>query len=99
MSLTASTAQTINVGQQGLSLSPSTLTVPVGNTVEFHFFPGEHSVGQSSFGDLCNPLNTISFYSGFVSTNSGEAGRLTLFHSVYLEVLAVTRVSEAREKY
>lgn len=65
--------QSVNVGQSGLTFSPDTLNVAAGDKVEFHFFPGDHSVTQASFDNPCHPLNSSSFFSGFVSPSSGES--------------------------
>jgi plastocyanin len=60
----------VNAGQNGgFSYSPSSLNVAVGEKVEFHFFPPEHSVVQGSFDDPCHPSNGTGFFSGFVTGN------------------------------
>ncbi|KAJ5138059.1 hypothetical protein N7526_004292 [Penicillium atrosanguineum] len=59
-----SSVQTINVGKSGLKFSPDTLNVAAGDKVEFHFFPGDHSVTQASFDKPCRPLSDSSFSSG-----------------------------------
>jgi plastocyanin len=61
----------VKVGQTGLTFEPNNMTVPVGDTVEFHFWPKAHSVAQSSFDNPCQPLNTTSFFSGPVAIASG----------------------------
>ncbi|KAJ5212681.1 Cupredoxin [Penicillium cinerascens] len=65
--------QSINVGKAGLTFDPDTLNVAAGDKVEFHFFPGDHSVTQASFDNPCHPLNSSSFFSGFVAPSSGES--------------------------
>lgn len=65
--------QSVNVGKSGLTFDPDTLNVAAGDKVEFHFFPGDHSVTQASFDNPCHPLNSSSFFSGFVSPSSGES--------------------------
>ncbi|KAJ5684788.1 Cupredoxin [Penicillium maclennaniae] len=62
--------QTINVGKSGLEFSPYTLNVAAGDKVEFHFFPGDHSVTQASSDNPCHPLSGSSFSSGFVTGSS-----------------------------
>jgi plastocyanin len=61
----------VKVGQNGLSFEPESMTVPVGETVEFHFWPKAHSVARSSFDKPCQPLNATSFWSGPVQVASG----------------------------
>jgi plastocyanin len=69
-SVNAQQAQTIkvNVGADGvLTYNPANLVAPVGTKVEFHYFPKNHTVTQSSFKDPCHPLEG-GFFSGFVPT-------------------------------
>ncbi|KAI8686954.1 hypothetical protein LRP88_13683 [Fusarium phalaenopsidis] len=54
----------VKVGDGGLTFSPADLKAAVGDTVEFHFYQGTHSVAQSSFDKPCEPLNSTSFFSG-----------------------------------
>jgi hypothetical protein len=44
----------------------------VGDKVQFHFFPLNHSVVQSSFDTPCQPTNN-GIFSGFFQVNSDEA--------------------------
>ncbi|KAJ6112308.1 Cupredoxin [Penicillium sp. IBT 18751x] len=67
--------QSVDVGEHGLTFSPDTLTVSPGDKVEFHFYPGNHSVTQASFANPCHPLNDASVFSGFVPT-SGESNMI-----------------------
>ncbi|ERF76099.1 hypothetical protein EPUS_01432 [Endocarpon pusillum Z07020] len=62
----------IDVGADGaLLFSPESLTASVGDTINFHFYPRNHSVVQSSFDAPCVPLSSASsgnsdvIYSGF----------------------------------
>lgn len=75
-SSSSSAVQTINVGKSGLKFSPDTLNVAGGDKVEFHFFPGDHSVAQASFDNPCHPLSDSSFSSGFVTGSSNGSVRL-----------------------
>jgi len=65
---------TVQVGANGnLAFSPNSITAAVGEIVEFHFFPPQHSVAQSSFAAPCTPFsNGTSFFSGGMTTSSGE---------------------------
>ncbi|KAH8701670.1 Cupredoxin [Talaromyces proteolyticus] len=62
--------QTVEVGQNGLSFSPDTLTISPGGKIEFHFNPGNHTVAQASFSNPCNPMSDTSLFSGFVPGSS-----------------------------
>ncbi|KAF5659245.1 extracellular serine-rich [Fusarium heterosporum] len=54
----------VKVGESGLNFTPPQTKAKVGDTVEFHFYQGFHSVAQSSFAKPCEPLNSTAFYSG-----------------------------------
>jgi len=49
--------------------------VAPGNNIVFQFYPGHHSVTQSSFSDPCHPLSANSIYSGFVDSSDGPAAQ------------------------
>jgi plastocyanin len=72
----------INVGKNGLAFEPNRLSVPVGDTVEFHFWPTTHSVAQSDFERPCTPRrggmfgDVPEFYSGPTTVASGESPRV-----------------------
>lgn len=69
----------VKVGEgSSLTFSPSTVTVPVGGVVEFHFYPMKHSVAQGTFEDPCKPLSNSSFWSGAFAT-SDPKGNATTF--------------------
>ncbi|OJJ05876.1 hypothetical protein ASPVEDRAFT_32221 [Aspergillus versicolor CBS 583.65] len=57
---------TVDVGEDGFTYDPDTVTAAAGDTVEFHFYPGDHSVVQATFSSPCKPLNDSSIYSGFL---------------------------------
>ncbi|TVY42004.1 putative GPI-anchored cupredoxin [Lachnellula subtilissima] len=71
----AASAATIKVavGQNGLTYTPNDITANAGDSVEFDFFPKNHTVSQSSFADPCHPL-AGGFFSGFVPTNASTLG-------------------------
>lgn len=71
MSSTIKGIHVVKVGQNGLTFEPENLNVPVGETVEFHFWPKAHSVARSSFDRPCVPANTTAFWSGQVPVASG----------------------------
>lgn len=62
---------------EGLRYSPNVTTAAVGDTVVFHFFPGQHDVSQGDYNSPCNPLKD-GFYSGFIvpDSGSGEADKI-----------------------
>ncbi|TAQ90223.1 hypothetical protein B7494_g1491 [Chlorociboria aeruginascens] len=55
----------IAVGQDGLKFIPESVTAEVGDTLEFRFYPGDHSVVSSTFDEPCVP-NSPAFFSGYV---------------------------------
>ncbi|KAF2096708.1 hypothetical protein NA57DRAFT_58605 [Rhizodiscina lignyota] len=61
----------VQVGNGGFNFQPESLTVPVGDTVEFFFHPLLHGVAQANFDDPCHPANDSAFWSGFMSVQSG----------------------------
>ncbi|EXK92419.1 hypothetical protein FOQG_05573 [Fusarium oxysporum f. sp. raphani 54005] len=68
LALSASTASAavhvVKVGENGLNFTPAQTSAKVGDTVEFHFYEGFHSVAQSSFAKPCEPINSTAFFSG-----------------------------------
>ncbi|KAF8849237.1 Cupredoxin, partial [Acephala macrosclerotiorum] len=75
-SVSAETIQ-VAVGQNGLTFSPNNITAAVGDSVEFSFFPKNHSVTQSSFTAPCHPLAN-GFFSTFQPTTSESANTFTI---------------------
>jgi plastocyanin len=73
----ASAGQTykVNVGKTGLTFSPNNTVATVGDIIEFHYYPKNHTVTQGSFKTPC-AVGTVpggGFFSGFVPTADGEA--------------------------
>ncbi|KAJ4328538.1 hypothetical protein N0V84_001055 [Fusarium piperis] len=66
----------VKVGDGGLTFSPADLKAAVGDTVEFHFYRGTHSVAQSSFDKPCEPLNSTSFFSGEFNVQNDVSDRV-----------------------
>lgn len=60
---------TVAAGRGALSFEPANIVAEVGDVVEWHFAPKNHSVAQSSFDAPCRPLadstGTPGFFSGF----------------------------------
>jgi len=67
----------VDVGNGGLSFSPDTITAAVGDTVTFHFYPGDHSVVSSDYATPCQQ-NTGSgaIFSGYFTPSSGESSNV-----------------------
>jgi plastocyanin len=65
----AATKHDILVGSPGFVYSPNSTTAAKGDTVVFHFYPGNHDVVQ---GDYNKPCSTSGgFYSGFINPKTG----------------------------
>ncbi|KAH8882932.1 Cupredoxin, partial [Thozetella sp. PMI_491] len=62
----------IDVGQSGLTFTPSTVNASTGDILDFHFHAINHSVVQGDFNNPCKPIQTGGFFSGFMPTSSGE---------------------------
>lgn len=58
-----------------LVFDPDNVVAQIGDIVEWHFLPMNHSVAQSSFGNPCVPDADVpvSFFSGFQPTAAGQA--------------------------
>ncbi|GFF41255.1 hypothetical protein IFM51744_04743 [Aspergillus udagawae] len=69
----SSAIHTVDVGEHGFTFVPDTLSVSPGSKVEFHFYPGNHSVAQAAFSKPCHPLSQSSFFSGFFPATNGES--------------------------
>ncbi|ODN75431.1 hypothetical protein, variant [Cryptococcus amylolentus CBS 6039] len=67
---------TVLVGQNSTkTFTPSELTAAVGDTVEFQFVGGNHTVTQSTFA---NPCTNSGFKSGFVKGNASNPTSFTI---------------------
>lgn len=64
----------ISVGNKDgdLVFVPDSVRAAEGDTVEFKFWPKNHSVAQSTFANPCTASNG-GFWSGYISTTSVEA--------------------------
>ncbi|KAI4108330.1 MAG: hypothetical protein LQ339_002231 [Xanthoria mediterranea] len=63
-----------------LTFEPNNLQVPAGDMVQFHFYPKNHSVVQSTFDQPCEPINNnnasvTGFFSGFMPVKPDAAMR------------------------
>ncbi|KAH7336720.1 Cupredoxin, partial [Rhexocercosporidium sp. MPI-PUGE-AT-0058] len=67
----------IEVGKGGIVFNPNTATAAVGDVVEFHFYPKNHSVTQGDFDSPCGTGSvTNGFFSGYVPSASEEASNV-----------------------
>ncbi len=69
--LASAATHIINVGQSGLTFSPSSTTAAQGDTLIFQFFGGPHSVVSGDFASPCKPVSSDGFFSGAM-TSSGQ---------------------------
>ncbi|KAM0254381.1 hypothetical protein ACHAQJ_006850 [Trichoderma viride] len=54
------------VGRGGLHFDPENVVADIGDTIEWHFTPANHSIAQSDFAHPCKPLaDGTSFFAGF----------------------------------
>jgi plastocyanin len=73
----------VTAGFNGLNFEPDNISAAIGDIIEFHFLPKNHSVVQSSFSNPCQPLSpspspntntSTGIFSGFnFATTEGEA--------------------------
>ncbi|KFA46220.1 hypothetical protein S40293_07172 [Stachybotrys chartarum IBT 40293] len=65
-------------GLGGLRFDPDNVVAAVGDVVEWHFLPRNHSVVQSSYADPCIPLpDSAGFSSGFsFATAEGQSDQV-----------------------
>ena len=65
-------------GLGGLKFDPDNVVAEIGDIIEWHFLPKNHSVAQSSFGEPCVPLpDGSSFFSGFEFVTDGPQSENT----------------------
>ncbi|ETS73337.1 hypothetical protein PFICI_14942 [Pestalotiopsis fici W106-1] len=69
----AAMAATIRIDALNLAFVPNVTTASVGDVLEFHFLPNNHSVAMGDFEDPCQPAKSGGFFSGYYALNSGEA--------------------------
>ncbi|KYK57631.1 plastocyanin-like domain-containing protein [Drechmeria coniospora] len=62
-------------GLAGLRFDPDNVVAEIGDVIEWHFLPRNHSIAQSNFGNPCQPLaDGASFFAGFnFFTQQGQA--------------------------
>ncbi|KAJ4348386.1 uncharacterized protein N0V89_009760 [Didymosphaeria variabile] len=69
------------VENNGLHFEPQNVVAEVGDLIEFHFLPKNHTIVQSTFDKPCEPLaDGPGIFSGFnFATPSGEAEKAFTF--------------------
>jgi len=80
MSATGSVAvHVIKVSDKNGSLvySPASIHVPVGDMVQWHFYPKNHSIVQAAFSNPCAPIsnvmpNVTTFFSGYMPVKATD---------------------------
>jgi plastocyanin len=69
----------VNVGNEegALIFEPDAVIASLKDVINFHFYPINHSVAQSSFEKPCEPLaggvGQLPIFSGFLPIKSGES--------------------------
>lgn len=71
-SVSASQTIKVKVGDGGKKFDPANIQAKIGDKVEFTFFPMNHTVTQSNFKDVCQPI-AGAFNSGFMPTKEGPS--------------------------
>ncbi|RDW75953.1 hypothetical protein BP5796_06774 [Coleophoma crateriformis] len=71
LAFTNASTHIVAVGNGGLKFTPNSTIALVGDVVEFHYYPRNHSVTQGDFSNPC--MSTSGFFSGYMPTASGEA--------------------------
>jgi plastocyanin len=66
----------VKVGNDGLNFDPNTVKAAVGDTIEFQFYPMNHSVAQANYDRPCEPMSGGSdskpIFSGFFPVDSSK---------------------------
>ncbi|KAM0254385.1 hypothetical protein ACHAQJ_006854 [Trichoderma viride] len=66
----------IDVGENGFTFTPDSVTAQKGDILEFTFHPLNHSVVMGDFENPCAPAKTGGFFSGFMPVSSGVASEV-----------------------
>jgi plastocyanin len=76
-SMSNSTTYDVDVGKSGLTFEPSILHASVGDTINFHFWPSNHSVAESTFDKPCQPksggIDIHPIFSGFIPSKQSSS--------------------------
>lgn len=67
----------VDVGKSGLTFEPSVIHAVTGDLINFHFWPSNHSIAESTFDKPCQPksggVDVHPIFSGFQSTRKGAS--------------------------
>jgi plastocyanin len=76
----AAVQHTVSVSDKSgaLIFMPDSIVAAQGDTVEFKFWPKNHSVAQGAFGEPCAPMAN-GFWSGYVATSATDAAAKEVF--------------------
>lgn len=80
--LASASTYTVAVGQNGFRFTPNNTVASIGDKVEFHYYPKNHSVVQGDFSHAC--MNDNGFYSGYVPVAAGSSVSRLIFPLPYL---------------
>lgn len=69
----ATTYRVKAVAQPSFRFEPNIITAEVGDYIEFHFGPKNHSVARGSFSRACAPVHDGGFFSGYLPVVEGES--------------------------
>jgi plastocyanin len=72
LSLAGAATLRVDVGKNGLAFTPNSTVAAIGDIVEFHYYPKNHSVVQTSFAGPCEFDLPTPFFSGFMPVAAGE---------------------------
>ncbi|SPO00101.1 uncharacterized protein DNG_02953 [Cephalotrichum gorgonifer] len=64
------------LSKPSFQFSPNIVFAEVGDYVEFHFGPKNHSVAQGSFSKACAPPHSGGFFSGYIPVEEGEGDKV-----------------------
>ncbi|KAK0714765.1 Cupredoxin [Lasiosphaeris hirsuta] len=70
--LTPASARIISIIAKDFAFDPEIANAAVGDILEFHFLPRNHSVAMGDFDNPCQPAATGGFFSGFLPAATGE---------------------------
>lgn len=69
----AATHRVKAVAQPSFRFEPNIISAEVGDYIEFHFGPKNHSVARGSFSRACAPTRDGGFFSGYLPVEEGES--------------------------
>lgn len=61
------------VAKPSFRFEPNVVKADVGDYIEFHFGPQNHSVAKGTFSKACAPPHDNGFFSGYLPVEEGES--------------------------